>query len=95
MLEADGISAEVINIHTIKPLDEELVLSSAKKTGKVVTVEEHSVIGGLGSAVADVLSEKRADKNDENRNQRCIRRIRSGSSADQKYGLDAESIYKK
>ena len=58
MLEADGISAEVINIHTIKPLDEELVLSSAKKTGKVVTVEEHSVIGGLGSAVADVLSEK-------------------------------------
>ncbi len=57
-LAADGISAEVINIHTIKPLDEELILSSAKKTGKVVTVEEHSVIGGLGSAVCDVLSEK-------------------------------------
>lgn len=57
-LAADGISAEVINIHTIKPLDEELVLASAKKTGKVVTVEEHSVIGGLGSAVCDVLSEK-------------------------------------
>jgi transketolase len=57
-LAADGIHAEVINIHTIKPLDEELVLASAKKTGKVVTVEEHSVIGGLGSAVADVLSEK-------------------------------------
>ena len=57
-LAAEGVSAEVINIHTIKPLDEELVLASAKKTGNVVTVEEHSVIGGLGSAVCDVLSEK-------------------------------------
>lgn len=57
-LAADGVDAEVINIHTIKPLDEELILASAKKTGKVVTVEEHSVIGGLGSAVCDVLSEK-------------------------------------
>ncbi len=57
-LEADGISAEVINIHTIKPLDEELVIASAKKTGKVVTVEEHSIIGGLGSAVCDALSAK-------------------------------------
>ena len=56
-LKAEGIDAEVINIHTIKPLDKDLVLKSAKKTGKVVTVEEHSVIGGLGSAVADVLAE--------------------------------------
>ena len=55
MLAADGISAEVINICTIKPLDEELIVASAKKTGKVVTVEEHSVIGGLGSAVCDAL----------------------------------------
>ena len=54
-LAAQGIDAEVINIHTIKPLDEELVVASAKKTGKVVTVEEHSVIGGLGSAVCDAL----------------------------------------
>lgn len=54
-LEEEGISAEVINIHTIKPLDDELVIASAKKTGKVVTVEEHSVIGGLGSAVCDTL----------------------------------------
>ena len=59
-LAAEGIDAEVINIHTIKPLDKELVLASAKKTGKVVTVEEHSVIGGLGSAVADVLAESGA-----------------------------------
>jgi transketolase len=55
-LEEKGIHAEVINIHTIKPLDEELIIASAKKTGKVVTVEEHSVIGGLGSAVCDALS---------------------------------------
>ena len=54
-LAADGIEAKVINMHTIKPLDEELVLAAAKETGKVVTVEEHSVIGGLGSAVCDVL----------------------------------------
>lgn len=57
-LEAEGISAEVINIHTIKPLDEEIILNSAKKTGRVVTVEEHNIIGGLGEAVAAVLSEK-------------------------------------
>ena len=57
-LAADGIDAEVINIHTIKPIDEEIIINSAKKTKNVVTVEEHSVIGGLGSAVCDVLSEK-------------------------------------
>ncbi|MFQ9514532.1 MAG: transketolase family protein [Eubacterium sp.] len=57
-LSADGVNAEVINIHTIKPLDEEIIIESAKKTGKVVTVEEHSVIGGLGSAVCDCLSAK-------------------------------------
>ena len=57
-LAAEGISAEVLSICTIKPLDEELVLASAGKTGRVVTVEEHSVIGGLGSAVCDCLSEK-------------------------------------
>lgn len=56
-LAKEGIDAEVINIHTIKPFDRDLILASAKKTGKVVTVEEHSVIGGLGSAVADVLAE--------------------------------------
>ena len=54
-LAAEGISAEVINICTIKPLDEDIIIKSAKKTGKVVTAEEHSVIGGLGSAVCDAL----------------------------------------
>ena len=56
-LAADGIDAKVINIHTIKPLDEELVVAAAKETGKVVTVEEHSVIGGLGGAVSEVVCE--------------------------------------
>ena len=57
MLAKEGINAKVVNIHTIKPLDEELVIAAAKECGKVVTVEEHSVIGGLGSAVCDLLSE--------------------------------------
>ena len=52
-----GISAEVINIHTIKPIDVDLLVTAAQKTGRVVTVEEHSVIGGLGSAVCKALSE--------------------------------------
>lgn len=55
LLAAEGIEAKVINIHTIKPLDEELIVAAAKETGRVVTVEEHSVIGGLGSAVCDAL----------------------------------------
>ena len=95
MLEADGINAEVINIHTIKPLDEELVIATATKTGKVVTVEEHSTIGGLGSAVCEVLAEKAPTK---------VLRIgvedRFGESGPalellHKYELDAEGIYKK
>jgi transketolase len=57
-LKVDGIDAKVINISTIKPLDKELIISAAKETGKVVTVEEHSVIGGLGSAVCEVLSQE-------------------------------------
>ena len=57
-LAADGIDAMIVNIHTIKPIDEDLIVEAAKTCGKVVTVEEHSVIGGLGSAVCDVLSEK-------------------------------------
>ncbi len=94
-LEADGISVEVINMHTIKPLDVDLVVRSAAKTGKVVTVEEHSIIGGLGSAVAEVLAEKQPAK---------LLRIgvedRFGESGPalkllEKYELDAAGIYKK
>lgn len=56
MLAEEGISARVINIHTIKPLDEEIVFAAAKETGAIVTAEEHSVIGGLGSAVSEYLA---------------------------------------
>ena len=94
-LEAEGISVEVINMHTIKPLDVDLVVRSAAKTGKVVTVEEHSIIGGLGSAVAEVIAEKQPAK---------LLRIgvedRFGESGPalkllEKYELDAVGIYKK
>lgn len=94
-LAADGIEAKVINIHTIKPLDEELVVVAAKETGKVVTVEEHSVIGGLGSAVCDALAMK---------NPTPVMKIgmndtfgESGPAVEllKKYKLDAESIYEK
>ena len=94
-LEADGISAKVINIHTIKPIDEELIIEAAKATGKVVTVEEHSIIGGLGSAVCDVLSAKEPTK---------VLKIgvndvygESGPAVKliEKYGLDAQGIYMK
>ena len=57
LLAKDGISAEIVNIHIIKPIDKDLIIREAEKTGKVVTVEEHSVLGGFGSAVCEVLSE--------------------------------------
>ena len=58
MLAAEGINARVINIHTIKPIDEDIIVKAAKETGAIVTAEEHNIIGGLGSAVAEVLAEK-------------------------------------
>ena len=93
-LAADGISAEVINIHTIKPLDTELVLASAKKTGKVVTAEEHSVIGGLGSAVCDCLCEKYPTPVYKIGMQDIFGE--SGSAADLmvKYEIDGAGVYK-
>ncbi len=93
MLSADGISAEVINIATIKPLDKEIVVKSAKKTGRVITVEEHNIVGGLGEAVCAALSEecptpvKRIGVNDEFGH--------SGPAKDllKQFGLSAENIY--
>lgn len=94
-LEKDGISAEVINIHTIKPIDEELITASLAKTGKGVTVEEHSVIGGLFSAVSEVAAKK------------CPSRLlpigiedvfgHSGPAKEliKEFGLDGEGIYRK
>lgn len=93
-LAADGINAKVVNIHTIKPLDRELVVQSAKETGKVVTVEEHSIIGGLGSAVAEALAEEAPTP---------LFRIgvrdtfgESGPAAEllEKYSLDGAGVYK-
>lgn len=92
-LEADGVSVKVVNIHTIKPIDKDLIVASAKETGKIVTVEEHSIIGGLGSAVCEVLSENYPTQ---------VYRIgirdvfgESGSAAAlvHKYELDGEGVY--
>ena len=94
MLAKDGIDAEVINIHTIKPIDEELIVATAKKTGKVVTAEEHSVIGGLGSAVCDVLSEKCPTKVMKIGMQDRYGESGSAAALIHKYELDAEGIYK-
>lgn len=94
-LEEEGIHAQVINIHTIKPIDADLIAEAAKKTGKIVTVEEHSVIGGLGSVVCDVLCEREPVK---------VLKIgmndvfgESGPAVKllEKYGLDAAGIYAK
>ncbi|HAP21727.1 MAG TPA: transketolase [Lachnospiraceae bacterium] len=95
LLAADGIDARVINIHTIKPLDEALVVKAAKETSRIFTVEEHSIIGGLGSAVCDTLAAQAPTK---------VTKIgvedtygESGPAVEliHKYGLDAEGIYKK
>lgn len=95
LLEKEGIHAEVINIHTIKPLDVDLISKSVAKTGKVVTVEEHSIVGGLGGAVAEALMEKVPAK---------LKRIgvedvfgESGPAPQliEKYGLDAAHIAEK
>ena len=93
MLAADGISAEVINIHTIKPLDEELVIASAKKTGKVVTAEEHSVIGGLGSAVCDCLSLKCPTQVLKIGMQDVFGESGTANGLVEKYGLDGKGVY--
>lgn len=92
-LAAEGIEARVIDMHTIKPLDEEAVLRAAKEIGKIVTVEEHSIIGGLGSAVAEVLAEQCPAK---------LKRVgiydrytESGPAEAliHHYGLDGEGVY--
>lgn len=93
-LAADGISAEVVSICTIKPLDEEIIINSAKKTGKVVTVEEHSVIGGLGSAVCDCLCANHPTPVKKLGMQDVFGESGSAAALVQKYGLDAEGVYK-
>ena len=92
LLAAEGIDAAVVNIHTLKPLDEPLVLEYAAKTGRVVTAEEHTVIGGLGGAVAELLSEKlptrmkRVGVND------CFGKSAPAKDALNLHGLNAASV---
>ena len=93
-LAKQGIQAEVINVHTIKPLDEETVIASAKKTGKVVTAEEHSIIGGLGSAVAEVLARQCPTKQAFVGVQDSFGESGSPDDLLEKYGLTAEVIVK-
>lgn len=91
-LALEGIDAAVVDIHTIKPLDNELVLEYAAKTGRVVTAEEHTVIGGLGGAVAELLGEKlptrmkRVGVND------CFGKSAKASEALDMFGLNAASV---
>lgn len=93
-LKAEGIDAEVINISTIKPLDNELVLASAKKTGKVVTAEEHSIIGGLGSAVCELLAEEHPVKVTRIGVKDCFGQSGSPAALLEHYGLTAADIVK-
>ena len=93
-LAADGINAKVINMATVKPLDDELVIAAAKETGKVVTVEEHSVIGGLGSAVCDVLSEKAPTPVLKLGVQDVFGHSGPAVELIKEFGLDSEGIYK-
>lgn len=93
-LAKQGVQAEVINVHTIKPLDEETVIASAKKTGKVVTAEEHSIIGGLGSAVAEVLARQCPTKQAFVGVQDSFGESGSPDDLLEKYGLTAEAIVK-
>lgn len=94
MLKSEGISARVVNIHTIKPIDEEILIKASKETGAIVTAEEHSIYGGLGSAVCEVIGT----------NAPCPVKVigtdsygRSGKPAElfEMYGLTAENICKK
>ena len=94
-LAAEGVDAEVINIHTIKPLDEDLIIASAKKTGRVITVEEHSVIGGLGSAVCDALCAKQPTPVCKIGINDTFGESGPAAALVVKYGLDGESIYQK
>lgn len=95
LFENDGVSAEVINMHTIKPIDSSAIIATARKTGKVFTCEEHSVIGGLGSAVCDVLSEScpvrvvKIGVND------VFGQSGTASALMKKFGLDSDGIYSK
>jgi transketolase len=91
-LAESGISAEVINIHTIKPLDEELVVSSAQKTGAVVSCEEHNFLGGLGESIARTLSQHAPTLQEFVATQDTFGESGTPAQLMDKYGLNAEAI---
>lgn len=95
MLAKDGISAEVINIHTLKPIDADLLVKSVKKTGKAVTVEEHSIIGGLYGAVCEALAPKAPVPVHAIGINDCYGHSGNANALIHEYGLDAEGICKK
>ena len=92
VLETEGIDVRVIDMHTIKPLDEEIIVKAAKETGKIVTAEEHSVIGGLGSAVAEVLCRKFPAKMAMVGQQDTYGESGKPDELKAKYGMTAEDI---
>ena len=94
-LDKKGISAEVINIHTIKPLDKEAIIKSAKKTGCVVTAEEHNFLGGLGESVARVLAENHPTPQEFVATQDTFGESGTPAELMDKYGLNAASIVAK
>lgn len=94
-LEKQGISAEVINIHTIKPLDEEIILNSVKKTGKIVTCEEHNKYGGLGESVARLLTEKYPVRQEFVAVNDTFGESGTPAELMKKYGLDSTAIVDK
>ncbi len=94
-LEKEGISAEVINIHTIKPLDEDIILRSVRKTGKVVTCEEHNIFGGLGESVAHLLTEHYPVRQQFVGTNDTFGESGTPDELMKKYGLDATTIVHK
>ena len=95
MLEKEGISAEVINIHTIKPLDESLILNSVQKTGAIVTAEEHNYLGGLGESIAGLLALNHPNPMEFVATQDCFGESGTPAQLMEKYGLDRNAIYQK
>lgn len=95
MLEKEGISAEVINIHTIKPLDESLILNSVQKTGAIVTAEEHNYLGGLGESIAGLLALNHPTPMEFVATQDCFGESGTPAQLMEKYGLDRNAIYQK
>lgn len=95
MLKKDGISARVIDCHTIKPIDEETIIKAASDTGRIVTAEDHNIYGGLGSAVAELLSRKRPTPIEMVAVMDTFGESGKDTEVMAKYGLSADKIYEK